>query len=312
MLADRIADAKKLYSIQSFLRLPDSTKKIVCPLHQHAHSSYPTPSFSIFIAHDGAQRWECHGNCGLRGDVIDLVGYLSVPGYEPHDPIKVELALALLSNHPIDFDRPRLGVAVSLSPQAWRTYLPPGQQAVKSAKRRGLTEETVRKFELGQYEHFLSIPAFEEGALRAIKFRNILPNFGAEKYMRFFSATGSRSALFNYDAVAYTERPLLVVKGEIPVMLLDQYGFLACAPTTGEASKMDQWVPILSFAEKKVVVGDNDVVPEIREKMQAKAKERAAALHAELRFPPEDYKDIDEFILFQPEVAIPMIEEWLR
>lgn len=311
MLAGRIADARKLYSIQDVLGLPSNLKKIVCPLPQHSHSSHPTPSFSIYIS-KGIQKWECHGNCGLRGDVVDLVGYMDVPGYEPHDPAKVSLALALLGNRPIEFDRPRREVPVILSSLAWRSYLPLGREAEIYTSGRGLAPETASKFKLGHYKHYLSIPAFEEKVLKAIKFRNMVPPFDAENYNRYFSARGSVSALFNYDAVVYTGLPVLIVKGEIACMVCDQFGFLACAPTTGEAGSMEQWVPVLSFSEKRVVVGDNDFVPEIRKNMQDKAKARAKTLHADLRFPPEQYKDIDNWLLAEPFVAVQTIMEWMK
>jgi hypothetical protein len=195
---------------------------------------------------------------------------------------------------------------------AWKSYLPLGKEVERYISSRGLASETASKFKLGHYKHYLSIPAFEEKVLKAIKFRNMVPPFGVENYNRYFSAKGSVSALFNYDAVAYTELPILIVKGEIACMVCDQFGFLACAPTTGEGATMEQWVPILSFSEKKVVIGDNDFVPEIRKNMQDKAKERADMLHAELHFPPEQTKDIDDWLMAEPFVAVQMIMEWIK
>ena len=93
-------------------------------------------------------------------------------------------------------------------------------------------------------------------------------------------------------------------------MLLDQYDILACAPTGGEKMLVDEYSRALAFCSRRVVVGDNDRDPEIREKMQTAARERADTLHAELRFPPKEYKDIDEWILAD-DTAIQTIRSWI-
>jgi hypothetical protein len=129
--------------------------------------------------------------------------------------------------------------------------------------------------------------------------------------MRFWAAKGSKKGLFNHDAVAYTSDPVLILKGEIPVMLCDQHGLLACAPTGGEGSYVGTYFEKLAFSCKRVVVGDNDKDPGVRQKMRAAAKRRAKSLHAELRFPPEDFKDIDQWMLADPN-AVEVIRSWLE
>ena len=70
-------------------------RKIICPLPRHTHHNY-TPSFSIFWV-DGRWRWRCHGSCNLQGDVIDLVGYMNLPNYDPHDNGSIKRAIAILT-----------------------------------------------------------------------------------------------------------------------------------------------------------------------------------------------------------------------
>ncbi|RPJ36196.1 MAG: hypothetical protein EHM35_08530, partial [Planctomycetaceae bacterium] len=89
-----IRDARRLYNIRDILGLKGAVKVIVCPLPMHAHHSN-TPSFSIFENFNGVQYFECHGSCGLRGDVVDLVGYLFIPGYDDHNPAHICRALDL-------------------------------------------------------------------------------------------------------------------------------------------------------------------------------------------------------------------------
>ena len=69
----------------------------ICPLPQHVHSSHPTPSFSVFW-YKGKQRFKCHGNCGLMGNVIDLAGYMWVPNYERYDKKQYLRAAEILTN----------------------------------------------------------------------------------------------------------------------------------------------------------------------------------------------------------------------
>jgi len=89
---DKINDARKLHDIHTVLGT--NKKHMVCPLPMHQHSNN-TPSFSIYWL-KGQQWWMCHGFCNLSGDVIDLVGYLKIPGYDPSQKGMVSQAMTLL------------------------------------------------------------------------------------------------------------------------------------------------------------------------------------------------------------------------
>src|SRR5574338_1390133 len=93
-LKDEIENARRTHDIRDVLGT--QKKYIVCPLPLHIHRRN-TPSFMIFFR-DGVQYFRCHGNCGLTGDVIDLVGYLRVPGYDRKDGKMVREAMAILEN----------------------------------------------------------------------------------------------------------------------------------------------------------------------------------------------------------------------
>lgn len=305
-----LRDVRRIYDMYDVLGLDGHTDKIVCPLPQHPHHNY-TPSFHIYSAVDSdghtTQRFQCHGACGLFGDVIDLVGYMHIPGYNGNNPEHVRDAVGLLSAHePVSVPKVRARKA-ALPQNKWREYLPPGPEVITYARKRGLHENTLKHFKVGQYKHYMSMPVFEEGLLKAIKFRSTLP----DAKLRFWAEKGSAKALFNYDAVAYKEFPILFLKGEIPVMLMHQLGFMACAPVNGEASNLlEEWANILAFSRRIVVVGDNDPNPRTRKNMQEKARQRAEILRADLRFPPEQYKDIDEWVLDDPS-AVEEIWRWL-
>ena len=303
---DEIRDVARLYDIYEILHLDHRKKVFLCPLPQHVHHEN-TPSFSVKFFR-GHQRWRCFGNCGKGGDVIDLIGYLSIPNYDRLNREHLKMAVARLQH--VTVSPPRIVERkTSIGQGAWKQYVDElSSRVILYAEQRGLSYETLRKFKIGEMSGAMAIPAFEDGTLKAIKFRSTARN----PKMRYWAQEGSVVALFNHDAVAYTDKPVLVVKGEIPVMLLDQYGLLACATTAGEANaNISQWAHLFVFSPKVVVVTDNDRDPEIKQRIAAWARERADILKAELVAPPEKYKDIDEAILAEPEVMLPMIRGWL-
>lgn len=293
-LKDDIAEACATHDMYTVLGLPSRKKVILCPLPTHIHKSN-TPSFSIFW-NKGRQWWRCHGMCHQEGDIVDLIGYLRVPGYQKGNATYQRQALALLD------ERYEAQVVlpekeVGLSGSAWLDFLPPGPEVIEYARTRGLTPETLKRFNIGQSKNFMTMPCFEDHKLLGVKLRN------TREGMRFFQLKGSRQGLFNFDSVYLRRGTVFVVKGEIPCMLLDQLGFPACAPTGGEGGWSERWRTCLAFASK-VVIGDNDDAG----RMLGKA--RAGLLDAALVFPDEKYKDIDQWLLEEPEQALHALNHW--
>lgn len=286
-------EAHALYDIHTILGT--NKRWMVCPLPGHRHVSN-TPSFSIFVSPDGVQRFKCHGNCAKQGDVIDLVGYMNMNDYDYNNEEHIKMALGFLSQR-FEIKPPVIEKPKRIPGDEYKHYLPPSDEVIKYAATRGLTVETLEHFDVGSYESYMSMPCFEDRYLVGIKFRNI------REGGRFWQARGSRKGLFNYDEVAYTSEPVLIVKGEIPAMLCSQWGFLTCAPTAGENSDVGTYMDVLSWSDKRVVVGDNDA--------PGFARKRRQQLHAYLKFPPEQYKDIDEYMLAEPENARKELTKWL-
>jgi hypothetical protein len=269
-------------------------------MHVHHHN---TPSFSIFWRR-GMQWWRCHGSCDMEGDVVDLVGFLRVAGYDKKDPDKISQALAFLGDRyqiqiPTPEPEPRLAGNEHIR------FLPPGPEVIAYAASRGLTEETLKKFKVGQYEHFMTMPCFEDNVLKGIKMRNIHPDCPKEK--RFWQLEGSRLGLYNFDGIYLESDPVFIVKGEIPCMLMTQIGFpFTCAPTGGEGSgrkEIQRWTEALVFSNK-VVIGDNDGPG------KALALKRGLLFGCDVQFPPPKYKDLDEWILADLEGARHQLHEW--
>jgi hypothetical protein len=113
------------------------------------------------------------------------------------------------------------------------------------------------------------------------------------------------------DEVEGQHKPILFLKGEIPYLYFRQRGYACVAPTSGESSRIDEWVLKLRHASKIVIVGDNDPNPEVDRKMKAFAQQRAELLGGILRFPPLWYKDIDEWCQVDRN-AFTVIDSWLE
>jgi hypothetical protein len=303
-----IKDVRRLYDIKVILGM-QRKNQIVCPLPQHPHHDY-TPSFSVFNAKGGVQLFKCHGSCGLGGDVIDLTGYMKVPGYNPKNKDHIKRAISLLSGFEYCPPKPPKKKSILTNDMADRYALK--SQVVEYAQKRGLNPETLKRFKIGQLDTsviWMTIPTFTGSKLTMMKMRNLN---AVGKKDRFRNLEGSESGIFNVNEVKNKTEPVLILKAEIPSMLATQYGFLSCAPNAGENAFQEEWLKELSFSKKRVVVGDNDKDPKVREKMTAFMKSRAEGLRAELRFPPENYKDIDEFMLAEPNTATELIKGWLK
>jgi hypothetical protein len=288
-------EVRRSHDIMGMLDTHKRKPPYVCPLPGHIHSSN-TPSFSVYW-HNGVQRFNCFGNCNLSGDVIDFVGYMYVPGYSPKDKGKLFKAVEYLErNVPMRIPIPEKDT--KLYGSEWYDYLPIQADTLQYAKSRGLSDKTIEKFRLGTHQNFMSIPSFEEGILKGVKFRNI-----TRDGTRFMALSGSAQSLFNCDSVAYSHGKVFIVKGEIPAMLLDQYGYKACAPTGGEGGWHERWRVYLAFS-KNIVVGDNDAPG------RKLAPKRADLLKAELVYPPDPYKDLDQWALADFESFKAQMEKW--
>lgn len=304
-MENELRDIRRLYDIREVLERAGTDvrrKWLVCPLPNHPHKNY-TPSFSMYVGSDGVERFQCHGVCGARGDVIDLAGYLWVPGYDPKLKGMVSRAVdTLQARSPLNLDfAAKRAAEVVIDPYAHHKYLPISETAREFAHRRGLNDETIKKFWLGSDEKALTIPTFEAEMLVSLKKRALNPT--GLRY-RFWMEAGSRKGLFNYDYVLYERGTVFYVKAEIPAMLLAQAGYLACAPTTGEGGFKDEWRTALAFADI-VIVGDND------ETGREQAAKRAEAMpNSIVMYPPERFKDVDEWILADPTHAWDIIEQW--
>ena len=313
-----LRDARQLYDIKQILGMSTRRNVIVCPLPTHKHHSH-TPSFSVFIDRIGVQRWHCFG-CALRGDVIDLIGYKRIPGYNPDSKEDVARAVTLLEagqviSTPVKDTRR----ASALAGDLWKEFIPAGPEVLQYLACRGITPETAERFGYGQltsspegrdirpYTTWVTMPTFTGARLTKVKLRNI---HSVDKRDRYQALEGSIMGIHNLNAVKEKPDPVLIVKGELSVALLSQFGILACAPDAGEGATEEWMYLALAFSRKRVVIGDNDPEP-IMQQTRLHLAKRALMLHADPKLPPEQYHDVDIWILAEGTGAIETIKGWL-
>lgn len=298
-------EVSRLYDIQGVLGT--SRHKLLCPFPDHHHENY-TPSFSIFWS-DGKQRFRCHG-CGRTGDVIDLIGYLNIPGYDHENPEHIKTAINILTD-----GRYSIQPAVPPPPEPagiyqgeWKNYYPPQKEVIEYMEKRGISD-IGKDHWLGQLDEpnaiYLTIPTFHNDVLMGIKLR-LVSGHGA----RYKSIKGSKGGLFNYDGIKHVTGTVFIVKGEIAAMVMESYGYYACAPTNGESGDITPFISVFGNSSRRVVIGDNDSPP--RPQIIKSTQRRAKLLSADLIYPPEQYKDIDEWLMNKPDEAQHYLNQFLE
>lgn len=295
----------------------------LCPMKVHAHANN-TPSFSIFwvtINGEQTQWFKCHGNCGLQGDVIDFIGYQQMPGYSPDNLELKKEALQILiggahtPSHPSPPPPPK-----PLPQWLHLDFQPIAFQVKKFLQTRGVEPWQIEKYHLGSAEHIaehsvikgrdalLSIPTFHGETLRGIKIRKTY-----DSSFNYFAVSGSHKGLFGYNNVIGHEGITIVCKGEIAAMVVEKVvGEQArvCAPTAGETAGVESVRAAILSAKTAILIGDNDPDPKVRERIVQATLDRGKSLGAKVVFPPNSYKDIDEFILAEPGPASAMLRAW--
>jgi len=305
---------RKQYDIKAMCHSTSSKSNIVivCPLPNHSHSN-GTPSFSIFTDYSGVQRFKCHGSCGLYGDVIDFYGYMNIPMYDCKswkNRVSAAKSMSNISPSPISVSSP---VTRIIDQNIYKTYIPIHRSAKSYIEGRGVANWQVSVYNIGGNSRSISIPSFVNGQLLGVKLRSI----SRSSNLRYWSVKGSKCSLFGYDK-ARKKPKVVITKGEIAAMVVERYmiefsiyDIGVCSPTGGESSWKDEWVHMLS-GKQCIYIGDNDHNPCTRFDMVSAAVRRANKLGAKLVFPPNEYKDVDEWVVSSPYHSIRTIQSWLN
>jgi len=135
------------------------------------------------------------------------------------------------------------------------------KKALKYLLQRGITKESIKKFKLG-FVHFekqdwISIPIFEKGTAKLIKYRKLPPDTrpDLEKYKR---ETNGKSILFNSDCIEKFDE-IFVVEGELSALSMIQAGYENVVGITGGAGTLkSDWYDQLVMKKKIILIFDAD------------------------------------------------------
>jgi len=135
------------------------------------------------------------------------------------------------------------------------------KKALKYLLQRGITKESIKKFKLG-FAHFekqdwISIPIFEKGTAKLIKYRKLPPDTrpDLEKYKR---ETNGKSILFNSDCIEKFDE-IFVVEGELSALSMIQAGYENVVGITGGAGTLkSDWYDQLVMKKKIILIFDAD------------------------------------------------------
>lgn len=136
-------------------------------------------------------------------------------------------------------------------------------KGLKYLYKRGITDESIARFKLGftrRYnQDWISIPSYEDGIPKLLKFRKCPPNEtpDLDKYIR---EAGGKTILFNGDCIKDSYE-LNIIEGEIDAITLIQNGYESTVGlTSGAGSFLPEWYDQLNSKEKFYIILDPDKV----------------------------------------------------
>ena len=117
--------------------------------------------------------------------------------------------------------------------------------------RRGLTDDTINRFQLGWYNGFSMIPFIESGTLRNFQMRTDEP---VKRIKSYYNGVGP--LLFNSDALKL-DHTVYYVEGPIDSMILMQNGILSISSNVGGGFN-PAWFSKFLYQDLIYLVFDND------------------------------------------------------
>lgn len=208
-----------------------------------------------------------------------------------HKPPISEKIMSLRESVGVEYVRPSLDRVAVLVKELWGDL-----KAQQYLLERGLSEETIKHFQLGYDANLgaISIPVFKNGELVNIKYRIINPT--ENKY------TGERGAepwLFNEEGIkiAHKKGFVVVTEGEFDAMSLWQIGVKnVVSPSSGKDS-FGIWLAMIDSIPRIYIGYDNDTPG------KEAARKMAERLGQERCFEVSwgDCKDANEFLSRHPQ-----------
>lgn len=113
--------------------------------------------------------------------------------------------------------------------------------------RRGLTDSTIDRFQLGWYNGYNTIPVFEDGVFKNFQFRKDNPKTIRNYY------TGVGPLIFNVDILKIVNK-VYIVEGPIDALILIQNGL----PAISTGFVLPEWYSRFIYQDEIYLLFDND------------------------------------------------------
>lgn len=248
---DSIQDIKQRYGsqaediISSGLNLQKKGKKYHCPNHLAHKRGDKDPSMSW---DDNALQFYCFA-CNHK---IDLYGYYREHLNYTHQEIVMELLgkseykdTSIKQNRDTFVNEVKKITAIT-------------KECIDYIKLRGLTEDTITKFNLGTYQGSIAFPYYRFETPIGYKIRKPMKDPGKPKMM---SIKGSKPYLFNAQNIEGTSE-LVICEGEFDAMVIYQCGFENVVSVGAGANSLstiiEQARDFLDKFDTLIIVSDND------------------------------------------------------
>ena len=221
--------------------------KTYCPFHKDTK----TPNLNVNIA---SGRLHCYA-CGKTASASEFIAKYSEDGSEilfdmPEvitDEKQIQRIKQFQKNTRIrELTELDLAVEQSLADQSHKFLLRVPSALTELQATKGLSLETITKYNIGFGQGVFSIPIPDQrGKIASLKFH--------KKYQ----TEGSYSQLYPWEAVLGKEKYVILVEGEFDMLILRQLGLNAVTQTAGANSWNADFTPY--FAKKVVYIAyDND------------------------------------------------------
>lgn len=124
---------------------------------------------------------------------------------------------------------------------------------------RGITEKTVKHFNIGTYKGLIAFPYYKNHTLIGYKTRKPIKNPSKPKMLNI---TGSKPYLYNAQNIKKEETELIICEGEFDCMVIHQCGYenvvSVGAGANSLSSLMEQADEFIKQFDALIIVSDND------------------------------------------------------
>ena len=297
---DEIQEIKNKYGSQAESIIADGLglikkgKKYHCP-NTFAHKNGDAdPSMSW---DPKALQFYCFG-CGHK---IDLYGY-----YKEHlNYTHQEIIRDLLGVE--DFNKSDMKKNIDIFRSEIKKVQSINKECIDYLNMRGISDDTIKVFNIGTYNHQIAFPYYKYGHLVGYKLRKPLKNPGKPKMTNI---TGSKPYLFNAQNIDLENKELIICEGEIDCMVISQSGHTNVVSVGAGANSLpallEQASDFLKKFETIIIVSDNDEAGQNMDRVMVETLGNKAKLIDKKLY---KYNDVnDEYYKFGKEKITELIE----